>query len=194
MQFVDFGNSTSYKRVGTQFGTCLLQCEVDSCYACIEIHYLILPIKCEKLPSLLSAAFSRRNQWLHKMTPGIHLGKRGADFFSAFSTPAWFWVCSSWRAMAHETQIWGAAPSPALTAEKAASVMQRSSPSALFEVMAWICCGNTASSTQLSPQRAWRRFCSCGATYWGMHQTSNAWGMWNVMRPGVVQPSQSISN
>lgn len=62
-----------------------------------------------------------------------------------------FFVCSSCRAMELETQIWDAARSAAPTARKAASVMQRSSPPCLFEVMAWICGGNMVSSKQFFP-------------------------------------------
>lgn len=59
-----------------------------------------------------------------------------------------FVFANSSRAVEHETQIWGAARSAAPSARKAASVMQRSSPPCLFEVMAWICRGNMASSKQ----------------------------------------------
>ncbi len=88
----------------------------------------------------------------HNMTPGIHPGK-SRSWFLHFVDFSVVFVCNSFRAVAHETQLWVRGNELHLISMKAASVMQRSSPPCLFEVMAWICWSNMSSSTQLSPQR-----------------------------------------
>lgn len=112
-----------------------------------------------KLPVLHSTTFNKAcSVFLHKMTPGIHLGKGRDDDFGLCSWhQCGFLFVTVAGAMAHETQDMKCSSFSATLSYsqlgKAASVMQRSSPPCLFEVMAWIWWGNMASSTQFSLQR-----------------------------------------
>lgn len=92
---------------------------------------------CEKWASwhstVLTQPLAPRNDTMHPSW------KRRSFFFTLLPWQQWGCCLLQTRAMAHETQIWDAACSPALAARKDESVMQRSSPHFLFEVVACMC-------------------------------------------------------
>lgn len=102
-----------------------------------------------------------------------------------------FFVCSTCREMAHEAQIWDAAHPGKL---------HPSCNDHLHSVSLKWWLGST-EATCLHPHNflhretpVWKGSVAVELLTAKMHQTPYAWGMWNVMRPGVTRPSQSISH